>query len=204
MPSKIKLMKTKWYPQPHRNNLRFKLSAQVANKQATIVPLCFYDEGLGSPSDQETNPRNAAFATVNRLNCFVESRIDLILGRITLSLTKAALETDKVTALSVGYMPIFVSFDDYTAIDELSSSEIQDILELQFETTDNQGYPLYAGTKLTEAFSGIGTVSSCESNSISYKSVSSDNFILGFSDKFVSPFHCQILFSFNLFSNLLF
>ncbi len=153
----VRLMKTKWYAQPHRQLLRFKLSAQVANKFATIIPHCFYDEGLGTPSAQETNPRNAAFAVSNFGNCFPESRVDNVFVSIRFTLTKQALETDKVSALKIGFMPMFLSFEDYTAIDELSTSEIQDILELQFEITDNQGYPLYAGTKLTESFSGSGT-----------------------------------------------
>jgi len=157
-----KLMKTKWYAQPHRQWLRFKLSAQVNNKQSTIIPHCFYDEGLGAASAQETNPRHANFASVSSTNCFPESDVDIVFASLTFTLTKQALETDKITALRIGFMPIFCSFEDYTAIDELSSLEIQDILELQFETTDNQGFPLFAGVKLTEAFSGSGTFSALQ------------------------------------------
>ncbi len=45
-------------------------------------------------------------------------------------------------------MPIHMAFiDDYTAIDELSTLEVQDVLEMQTESTDNQGGPLYVAAK---------------------------------------------------------
>ncbi len=163
MAGKTMMMKTKWYPQPHRENNGFLLSADTAAKQATIVPIAFYDEGLGEPSAQETHPENAAFVAVARGNCFVESRINLVLARLQFSLTKGALETDKVHAMNIQFMPIFMSFkEDYIAIDELSSSEIQDVLEMQTETTDRQGFPLYTTTKLTEKFAGSATLDAAQ------------------------------------------
>ncbi len=145
-----KLMKTKWFPQPHAhtNTCGFGLETAAANS-ATILPITIHDEGLGTPSDIETNPENANFAVNTSPNCHADSRVDTILTEINLSLTKGALETDKIHALKFAYMPIYTAFiDDYTAIDELTSAEIQDYLMLQTESTDRQGFPLWNGVKM--------------------------------------------------------
>ena len=51
-----------------------------------------------------------------------------------------------------------MSFEEnYTAKDEVSTSEIEDILKMQHETTDRQGYPLWTGTKLNGDHLDLGT-----------------------------------------------
>ncbi len=144
MVSKVMMMKTKWYPRPHNFNVSwgFGLESGVSN-QTTIIPLTMYDEGLGDPSAYTANPLNATFAEVAMPNCFPESRINLIESRLTISLSKGALETDKVPAIRYAYMPIFVTFDDIIALDEVSTLDISEVLELQREATDRQCYPLF-------------------------------------------------------------
>ncbi len=151
-----KLMKTTWYPQPHdiRGGCSFELDNTTLDN--TIVPFCFYDEGLGTPSARETNPRNAAFAVVNdEANCFVDSRVNNIFAEFRFSMAKQAL-IDNIPNIRFATMPIWMAFkENYTAIDELSTFEIQDILELQTESTDRQGFPLFvAATDLPEISSG--------------------------------------------------
>ncbi len=155
MVGKIKsmMMKTKWYPQPHDARLSFFFKISNTSKLSTIIPLAMYDEGLGTPSANETHPENANFAEDNGPNCFVESRVNNILTRIDFQLTKETIETDKLPAVKIGYMPIFLSFkEDYIAIDELSSKEVQDVYGMQTESTDRQGYPLWNATKLVAKF----------------------------------------------------
>jgi hypothetical protein len=56
-------------------------------------------------------------------------------------------------------MPIHMAFkNDYIAIDEKSQKEVQDVLCMQTESTDRQGYPLYNGVKMVEKFNGMGTL----------------------------------------------
>ncbi len=74
-----KFMKQKWFPQPHdiSGSCTFEVDDETLN--STIVPIAFYDEGLGAPSSLETHPENAAFAVVaDQANCFVGSRINII------------------------------------------------------------------------------------------------------------------------------
>ncbi len=158
MVGQVRFEKQKWYPRSHDSIIAFKLSAQVTDKDTTMCPIAYYDEGLGAPASFNANPEHASFGTTNDLGCFPESRVDKIACELFISLTKAAVETDKVVALRVGYMPIMTAFlEDLTAADELSSNTVETTLELQHETTDRQTYPLYNGTKLTEKYATSGT-----------------------------------------------
>lgn len=147
-----KLVKKKIYPRPHESITSWTMGMEIANEKATGHPILRYDEGLGAASAYEANPENAAFTEVDGSACFPESRIDFILARLSVSLTKGCLETDKIHTVRFGILPISLAFEDYTAVDELSSIEIQDILELVTESTDRQGMFLYTGTDMGEQF----------------------------------------------------
>ncbi len=158
MPSRFRMIKLKTYPRPHDKQLSFGLDCETSLKFGTQIPIAHYDEGLGAPDTYNSNPLHGSFAVSDASNCFVGSRIDNMFVELRLSLTKGAIETDKVVALKIGFMPIALAFlDNYTASDESTSAEIQDALYLQTETTDRQGYPIFSGTKLTEKFSGSAT-----------------------------------------------
>ncbi len=147
---KHKLMKSKWYPNPHSENIsfRFGLETAVVN-QATIIPICHYDEGLQTASLLETNPENAAFVVDGTSSIYPDSTIENIFIELTMELTKDALEVDKVHHLRFAYMPIFMNFlEDYNPIDELSTNSVEDILEMTHETTDRQGSPLFNNVKM--------------------------------------------------------
>ncbi len=140
------------YAQPHELRTTFTFELDDATLDSTIIPIAFYDEGMGTPTALETHPENAAFAVVtNQANCFINSRVNLVLAQLRFSLTSKALD-ENLPSVRMAFMPIHMAFiDDYTAIDELSALEIQDVLEMQTETTDNQGGPLYvAATDLPE------------------------------------------------------
>ncbi len=151
-----KRMMDEWYPQPHVSDGSFSFELDDATLDTTILPIAFYDEGLGAPSAQETHPENTAFVlTADRCNCFVNSRVNVMTAELRFSLT-SKFKDDNLQAIRFATMPIFMSFiNDYTAIDELSTLEIQDTLEMQTESTTNQGGPLYVAAKdLLEKFSG--------------------------------------------------
>ncbi len=145
-------MMQEWFPQPHKVAGSFSFELDDGTIDTTIVPLAFYDEGLGTPSARETHPENAAFAIVqDEVNCFVNSRINMINAEFRFTLT-SKFKDDNLQAIRIGTMPIFMAFiDDYTAIDELTGLEVQDVLEMQTESTDRQGGPLYvAGADMAE------------------------------------------------------
>ncbi len=149
-----RLMRQEWFPQPHNVQHAYGhgLETGVVN-QATIYPLLMYDEGVGTPSAIETHPENAAFAESAEPNCAVGSKVDFLIAEVRFSLTKLALVTDGLTAVRGAYMPIFMSFlENYTAIDEKSTLDISEVLEMQTESTDRQGYPLYNAVDMPVMF----------------------------------------------------
>ncbi len=149
-----------WYPQPHSIAGGCTFECDDATIDSTIVPIAFYDEGLGAPSALETNPENAAFAIVgDQANCFVGSRINLINAEFRFNLTSKFFD-DNLAGIRFATMPIFMAFiNDYTAIDELSNIEVQDVIEMQTETTDNQGGPLYtAAADMPEKTAALGNL----------------------------------------------
>ncbi len=152
MVGKFMLMKTKWYPRPHDDSMSFAfgLESAIVN-QTTIVPIVMYDEGLGTPSAYEANPEHASFVEAGEPNCFPDSRVNLINAVVQLNLNKnAGAGGDNLDAVKMAFMPIFGAFlEDYRAIDELSSLETQDIIEMDTtDSTDRQAYPLWNNVKM--------------------------------------------------------
>jgi len=142
-----RMSKVTQYPQPHTSQGSFSFECDDITLDTTIVPIAFYDEGLGAANVRETNPENAAFAVVqNEVNCFPHSRINTIFAQFRFAINSSFLD-DNLTAIRFATMPIHMAFiSDYTAIDELSALEVQDILHMQTESTDRQGGPLYVAT----------------------------------------------------------
>lgn len=159
MPTKTLLMKTKWYPRPHNFivDWGYELESGTTNTD-TILPITMYDEGLGDPAAYEANPEHASFVEAAEPNCYPESHINMVLLQLSLTLSKGALETDKVHAMKYYTQPIFVTFDDLIANDEISGLDIGEILELQRETTDRQCYPLYNAVDMPSGVIGTTTV----------------------------------------------
>ncbi len=153
-----RLMRTEWWPQPHTRGASIMFELDNAAIDTTTFPIIIHDEGLGTPSAIETHPENAAFVVSNDPNCHVNSRVDNIFAQLRLSLTSKAID-DNLTAVRCAFMVQALAFkEDYIAIDELSSLEVQDILELQTESTDRQGGPLYTGTDMPAAYTGSDSV----------------------------------------------
>ncbi len=148
------LMRTKWYPQPHKMANTWLYELDNAAIDSTIYPIIMQDEALGSPSILETNPTNASFAVSSAPNCYYGARVNNIYGNIKINLTSKAID-DNLPSVRFAVMVIALAFkNNYTVIDDLSSVETQDVLELQTEDTDKQGYPLWNGTDMLEAAAG--------------------------------------------------
>lgn len=139
------LRKSRWYPRPHSMDMQWfsRLENGHNNKTATILPAIMYDEGLGSPSTYNANPEHASFAEVAAPNCFPESSINKISCFLEVSMMKQLLETDKINAIKVAFMPIFTAFEDIDIRDEKTTETIGSILRLQKESTDRQCYPIF-------------------------------------------------------------
>lgn len=153
----IRLVRKKIYPNVHVNELKFQLSANNTGENATNIPIIMQDEGKGDPNSKYTNPESASFSESNEPNCYPDSRVNYAQCNLELQLTKGAIETDKVQVMKVAVIPWYTSFlENLTSTNEVTSEEVEDILELQHETTDRQTYPLWSGTKLNGDFLETG------------------------------------------------
>lgn len=143
-------VKQKIYPRVHTNELKFHLAADSTSlKNTAAIQVLHQDEGLGDPNSIYTNPESSSFAEYQGTNCFPDSRVNYARLSMEFKLSLGAVETDKVRVMKIAVIPYMLSFlENYTAKDEVSADEVEDVLEMQHETTDRQGYPLYNGTKL--------------------------------------------------------
>lgn len=156
MPQRFVLRKQKWYPRPHDIQNSFITGLEeTGGKDATIIPIIRYDEGQGDPNSYNANPEHPSFAISSGAGCYPESRVNNLKAMLEFSLNTQSLNVDSLIAVKVAYMVIALSFkEDYEASDEMSGLDIADILEMQKESTDRQGYPLYDGTDISTKFSG--------------------------------------------------
>ncbi len=150
------LRPTKWYPKPHNMIHRWKhsLNETTANKDTVIYPISIYDEGMGAPGSYNAHPEHASFAESNSPNCYPDSEIHNIFTQMTISgqtlLFGEGVSGNQIQAINYAYMPIYMTHEDGLAIDELTSLEVQDILETERDATDRQTTPLWNGVKVDE------------------------------------------------------
>ncbi len=158
MPRVHKVNKSDWprqtwvYPRIHNFNFGFGLSAEDSNKESTIVPYLMQDNALVDYETIKTNPENADFAVVGYPNCAAGSYVPKINVAWNMFIPTADTE---IISMVVNTMKMGCAFlNRLDAFDKKTGDDIETILELQHETTDEQAYPLWNGTKL---FEGAGT-----------------------------------------------
>ncbi len=140
------------YPRIHNFNFGFGLSAENSAKAHTIVPYLMQDNALIDYETIKTNPENADFATVAYPNCCAGSYVPKITVGWSAFIPTADFEIISLlfNTLKMGCAML----NRLDAFDKKTGNDIETILELQHETTDEQAYPLWNGTKL---FEGAGT-----------------------------------------------
>ncbi len=161
MPKKSKIHKVSkgdwprqtWvYPRIHNFDFGFGLSAENTDKAHTIVPYMMQDNALIDYETIKTNPENADFATVTYPNCCAGSYVPNITIGYDIFIPTADTE---IISMTINTMKLGCAFlNRLDAFDKKTGNDIETILELQHETTDEQAYPLWNGTKL---FEGGGT-----------------------------------------------
>jgi hypothetical protein len=153
-----RLIRIENFPKKHVIENKFLLGADVNLNNSTILPIIHHDGGLAAPSTIKTNPHNASFSDYTGSNCHFMSRVHRCDVVLDFTLTKAAIETDKIRQLRIYVAPIFTAFlESLTPEDEVSTNTVEDILALTHETTDEQTYPVYTGTDLNGDHNVLGT-----------------------------------------------
>ncbi len=148
MPGKRSWPKATWdYPLPHDFTFAFGLGADATStKTSTIIPYLMQDNAIVDYETIKVNPENADFAVVAKPNCGAGSYVP----KVSVSWRMFSTSSE-VTILNAHYMDIHTSMlNRLDAFDKKTGNDIETILELQHETTDEQAGPLYNGTKLFE------------------------------------------------------
>ncbi len=129
----------------------------------------------------EVNPANPAFAEDAGPLIHMNSIVPKLMVKFSITMAKAAIVTDAMRAIKVNYMPLYFSFlDTLEAEDTKTAVQIEDILEMQHDTTNKDTYPLYSATDLnsgilpfstvvaTEVFGDYGLTTNINAESVSF------------------------------------
>ncbi len=150
------------FPLYHDIEYKFGLSAEGLTKDTTIIPIMTQDASAQVLATTYVNPKNTNFEVSNSPQVSPESIVPYMSMSLRASLTKLAIETDLVRSLSFNYMLITTAFlSRLDAVDSKTGFDVESILELTHETTDEQAGPLWStvdiGTGNTAANTyGIG------------------------------------------------
>ncbi len=137
------------FPLIHEFDFGFGLSLEDETKNSTIVPYQFQDNALVDYELIKTNPENADFATVAYPNVMAGSYVPWCLVNWMMFLTPTDVE---VSMAKVNTMKIHTSMlNRLDAFDKKTGNDVETIIELEHETTDEQTGPLWANVKLFES-----------------------------------------------------
>ncbi len=136
-------------PLPHDYTFAFGIDADdtAATKNSTIVPFAMQDNAIVDYETIKTNKENDDFAIVAKPHCAAGSYVPRCL--VTWKAFIPDLGGVEVNLMNVKYLPIHTAMlNRLDAFDKKTTEDIETILELTHETTDEQCYPLYNNVKL--------------------------------------------------------
>ncbi len=137
------------FPLPHNINYTGQFGLETTASNATYLPIILNDEALVNADAVNVNPEHGSFAEADHAYCHKNSIIPRINFTLRVQLTKAAVETDAVRAVRFSFMPVYTSFlNRLEAEDSKTAVQIEDILELEHETTGKSCYPLWGAVNL--------------------------------------------------------
>ncbi len=143
------------YPLPHNWQHVFSLGIDNATvENCTYVPILMNDLGLVSPDAVIANPEHGSYAESDDPYCHKNSIIPKISFSLKASLTKGAIETDAVRQIHFKWLPVYMSFlNRLDASDIKTGVSVENILEIEHETTGKSAYPLWSAVDLASASS---------------------------------------------------
>ncbi len=149
MVSKRDWPKITWkFPLTHSFNFAFGLNCDDAStaRNSTIVPLMMQDNALVDYETIKVNNENVDFVTLASPNTHAGSYIPkIVISWIGFS---PSAEIDVMKFMTMNYHTAMLNRLD--AFDKTTGEDIETILELTHETTDEQCYPLWNSVKIYE------------------------------------------------------
>ncbi len=137
------------YPRIHNFEFGFGLSATAATKASTIVNYIMQNNAMVDYETIKTNPENADFAVVAYPDICAGSYVPKVHVGYQMYIPPSDTEIVHLRVDTMGLHTSMLSRLD--AFDKKTGNDIETLLELEHETTDEKCYPIFNGTKLFES-----------------------------------------------------
>ncbi len=137
------------YPRIHNFEFGFGLSAEASTKASTIVNYIMQNNAIVDYETIKTNPENADFAVVAYPDICAGSYVPKVHVGYQMYIPPSDTE---IVHLRVDTMGLHTSMlNRLDAFDKKTGNDVETLLELEHETTDEKCYPIFNGTKLFES-----------------------------------------------------
>ncbi len=137
------------YPLPHNFNYDFGLAVENVLKASTIIPIIKCSESINAADTIEVNPSHANFAEETGSVIQPDSIIPKINIHMNAQMKKSLHITSAVKFIKFNWMPIYFAFEDmYTAVDNKTDTEVEDILPMVRSAGTKSANALYNNNKL--------------------------------------------------------
>ncbi len=152
------------HPLPHDYNYRFDLDFLDATKDATMLTFFRTTEDANGAEDIVCNPSHASFVEDEGpciLNGSIVPKLEL---SMKMNLSQATLADNEFGSIQVNLLPIYIAFESTLVAQNVGppESEIEDLLELQHNTTLKRTNPLFANVKLSYGTHPLSTVTNTD------------------------------------------
>lgn len=149
------------YPLPHSFGQKFVLEAEDETKNSTYVTIFRATESCVGAENVEVNPNNLSFAQDGGTAIHMGSIVPRVNFTMHASMSKLAIETDKMRAIRFTWMPIYTAFlDSLEAEDQKTAVQVEDVLELTHDTTNKDVTPTFSTVNLaaigSQPFTTVG------------------------------------------------
>ncbi len=136
------------FPLPHYFTYNFPLTA-FTDFATQLIYMRTTKDSL-QPETIEVNPRNTNYVVDTGSVICEESIVQQITIKKVYIMTEGAIETDKLSAIKVSSLKIMGVFKEaWNPIDELTSKEVEDVVETTYENTKMDVTPKFTGTALS-------------------------------------------------------
>lgn len=148
------------YPLWHEFNYLFAMSAEVTNKNSTMLTLLRASEASTDGIEAvEVNPKHGSFGVETGPTIAMGSIVPKMMFKLEAHMSKTSIVTDNLRNIAFNWVPLYFSFlDSLTAEDDKTAVTIEDIFELEHDTTNKDVNPNYGGIDLTADNHPLGTI----------------------------------------------
>ncbi len=138
------------YPLPHNFLYQGGLGLDGTSKNATYFPLIVGDKGLVNSDLVNANPEHGSFAEATTPYCYKNSTVPRMMVSFSATLSKVAIETDKLQVVKGFWFPVYTAFKNrLDAEDQKSGNTTAEILEIESEAVGKSVYPLWSAVNMS-------------------------------------------------------